>query len=180
MVPFLPRFIGLAGPTRRGGRHNPGSLFSLSSFPLFFSLSLVTCSLPLVYKRGGRTPFEGDRSVERSSDRDIEQSNLRSLNMLTQQTRALQLHFIRSTPQRLGSSFLSRQFITPYYNLGAGNMSSSKLDVGTFRPNQYNTCVLLTHHPGQTCNIQIYLSAVRNTDNIILVYMIMWLFWGYC
>ena len=140
----------------------PQETFFLSSFPLFFSLSPVTCSLPLVYKRGGRTPFGGDRSVERSSDRDIEKSNLRSLNTLTQPTRALQLHFIRSTPQRLGSTSLSRQFVTPYYELfHASNMSNNnELDVGTFSPNQYKPRVLLAHHPSQTRNITNLLVGV--------------------
>ena len=51
-------------------------------------------------------------------------------------------HSHRTNPQRLGTSSLSRPFVTPYYKLGANNMSSHELDVGTFGPNQYKPRVL--------------------------------------
>ena len=63
-------------------------------------------------------------------------------------------------PQRLGSSSLSRQFVTPYYKFSAGNTSRPKLDVGTFGPNQYNPRVLLAHQPNQTHNITNLLVGV--------------------
>ena len=47
MTPLPPRSTGSVGPTRRGGRHTPGSLISLSFFHLSFSQCLVSCSLPL-------------------------------------------------------------------------------------------------------------------------------------
>ena len=77
-TPLPPRSTGSAGPTRRGGRHTPGSLISLSFFPLPFSRSLVSCSLPLVYKREDMAPFRGgdrspiDRAIETSSNRTTE------------------------------------------------------------------------------------------------------------
>jgi hypothetical protein len=48
-------------------------------------------------------------------------------------------------PQRLGSSSLSRPFVTPTANSSASNTNSSPLDVGTFHPNQYtSSCPLGT------------------------------------
>ena len=70
-TPLPPRSTGSAGPTRRGGRHTPGSLISLSFSPLPFSRSLVSCSLPLVYKREGSAPFR-EREINRPIDRAVE------------------------------------------------------------------------------------------------------------
>ena len=117
-------------------------------FSFFFPSSLLSVSgilfLPLVYKREGRHRSEReinqpiDLAVEASSNRTIETWELLPLSSVC----------------------------NPYYKLSAGNTSSSKLDVGTFDLNQYNPCVLLAHHLGQTCNIQIYsLVLTRNTDS---------------
>ena len=50
-TPLPPRSTGSAGSTRRGGRHTPGCLISLSFFPLPFRCN--PC-FPLAYKRESR------------------------------------------------------------------------------------------------------------------------------
>ena len=147
MTPLPPRSTGLAGPTRRGGRHTSGSL--IVSF--FFSLPFgYNPCFPLAYKRESRTSHIG------TSNKCITQ------HRLTIRHQAIK-------PQRLGSYLPLSLVYNSYYKLSASSISSSKLDVGTFGLNQYNSCVLLAHHPGQTRNIQIYQPVfTRNTDKLIL------------
>jgi hypothetical protein len=105
---------------RRGNRVQPPGPLSLSRVPQV---------LPLVYKRESRAPHLGILFLDHSeAHHDLRRT---------------------STPvhphQRLGSSSLSRLFITPTTNSSASNTNSSPLDIGTFRPNQYtSSCPLCT------------------------------------
>ena len=72
-TPLPPRSIGSAGPTRRGGRHTPRSLISLS-FSLFPSLDLwYPVISPWSIKGKARHRSEGE--IDRSIDRLVEASN---------------------------------------------------------------------------------------------------------
>ena len=64
-TPLPPRSTGSAGPTRRGGRHTPGSLISLSCFSLFPSLGLWYHVLsPWSIKGKAGHCSERDQSIE--------------------------------------------------------------------------------------------------------------------
>jgi len=79
------------------------------------------------FHQGGRKKKE-DKTIERTHTHSSSYEALDHLSILRSET---------------WDQSLSRQFVsltTDRY--GANNTSSNKLDVGTFRPNQYKSCVL--------------------------------------
>jgi hypothetical protein len=129
-------------PTGDEGR---GGLRALS-LSAFLSPSL-SCNprLPLAYERGSWAPHKGQGSRHLSSQKPFESN---------------------STPFRdLEPSPSLSPICNPYYKLSAGNTSSHELDVGTFSPNQYNFLCHPSTLSEPNVQIQIYLSAVRNTDS---------------
>jgi hypothetical protein len=116
-----------AGPAyKRGNTARPRGPLPLCLF-ISLSLSHVPEILPLVYKREGWVPHLKRRRT----------------------STPLHLH------QRLGTSSLSRQFVSPTANFNAANTSDLEPDVGTLCPNQYTSLCPPAHHPGQTRNINL-------------------------
>ena len=125
------------------------------SFLFPSSPSTVTPAFPWPIKGKVGHPTKGHRII--GSPHCIRSRALASnLKHIVEQRLSSQTHSFY--PPETWDLSLSRQFVTPYYKLSAGNTSSPKLDIGTFGLNQYNPCVLLAHHLGQTRNTQ-------NTDS---------------
>ena len=111
------------------------AFFSLSFFYFFL---LYNSHFPFANKRGSRAPHIGGRT-QQEHDTSTRLSGKRALS-----TR------LRLPPETWDPFPLS-PVCNPYYKPSAGNTSSSELDVGTFRPNQYKPlCLLQAHHPNQT------------------------------
>jgi len=93
-------------------------------------LTVPVDSPPLNYKREEVNPAEGDPQ----------------LNSLGKHT-----HEHTHDPETWDPCSLSRPFVTPTTNLSA-RAQELELDVGTFSPNQYTSCVAFLHyHPNPRC-----------------------------
>ena len=122
------------------------AIFSLSFF--YFSFS-VTRAFPSPIKgEAGRPMQEKDRKTQ-EHDMSTRLSSDRALS-------------IRSLlPLETWDPFPLSPVFNPYCKPSAGNTSSSKLDVGTFRPNQYKPLCPPSTPSEPDAQIQIYSSVVQ-------------------
>ena len=120
--PSLLTSIGSVGPARRRRRtrRSRSLLLSLS----FFSFSsAVTHAFPSPIKREAGRPMKGERIETQEHGTSTRLSG----------NRAFSTHSL--LPPETGNHFPLSSVCNPYCKPSAGNMSSSELDVGTFRPN---------------------------------------------
>ena len=123
------------------------AFFSLS--PSFFSFSsAVTRAFPLLIKGEAGRPMKGDRIKTQEHDTSTRLSDKRALS-----TRSL-------LPPETWDHLPLSPVCNPYYKPSVSNTSSSELDVGTFRPNQYKPLCPLSTPSKPDAQIQIYTPVV--------------------
>ena len=131
--PFLLTSIGLVGLAwrrRRTWRSWRPSYLSFFSFS-----STITHAFPWPIKGKAGRPMKGiDPDPHKNEPRD---KNTRAPHEHTAKQRSSSQHPFTSSTRDLGSFLSLLPVCNPYCKPSVGNTSSSELDVGTFRPNQY-------------------------------------------
>ena len=131
------------------------AFFSLSFFSFSF---IVTRAFPSPIKGEAGHPMKGEIQILTRPNHEIKTQEHDTSTRLSSD-RALSTRSFLS-PETWDPFPLS-PVCNPYCKLSAGNTSSSKLDVGMFRPNQYKPLCPPSTPSELDVQIQIYSSVVR-------------------
>ena len=140
------------GGTRMKEKKDPTTLeafFSLSFF--YFSFSVTRAFSLSIKGEAGHHKEGGDL-------------NARTRHEHTAERRASSQHHSLIPPETWDPLPLS-PVCNPYYKPSVGNTSSSELDIGTLRPNQYKPLCPPSTPSKPDAQIQIYSSVVENINS---------------
>jgi len=148
-------------------KKDPAILEAFISLVLLLFLRCNRC-FPFACKRGSRAPHERGIQIRTRPNHEIKaQEHDTSIWLSSDQ--ALSTHSLLSS--KTWDYFPLSRVCNPYCKPSAGNTRSSKLDVWTFRPNQYKPLCPPSTPSEPNMQIQIYSSVVKALPSCTFFYI---------